>query len=89
MKNKKNINDYKAEFENANDEECENKELDHKSYLAEIEFIAEREHCTVNEVRLVYLAAIGEIVIYSKDVFSGYLDSQFKVEMDYFNHSKL
>ena len=60
----------------------------YEDHLAEIEYLAEISNCSVCDIRLDYVRAVGEIVIYVEDQFYGYMDRTLINEMDTYYNSK-
>jgi hypothetical protein len=85
MKHKRVLTDYIEEYKEPDLDDITVKYEDH---LAEIEYIAETENCSVGDIRLVYVRAVGETVIYVDDRFYGYMDRYLINEMDSYYNSK-
>lgn len=60
----------------------------YEDHLAEIEYLAEISNCSVGDIRLDYVRAVGEIVVYIEDLFYGYMDRTLINEMDRYYNSK-
>ena len=86
MKYKKALADYKTIY---NQEEKGTIDVNYEDYLAELEYLSEISNCSLADIRLVYVRAIGEIVIYIEDNFYGYMDSYLTNKMDRYNNEKL
>jgi len=85
MKHKKVLADYKEIY---NEPDLDDITVKYEDHLAELEYIAESENCSVGDIRLVYVRAVGEIVVYVDDNFYGYMDRTLTNEMDRYYNSK-
>jgi len=85
VKHKQVLADYQMAYDEAENHDIV---IQYEDYLAELEYIAETESCSAGDIRLVYVAAVGEIVIYVEDRFYGYMDRALTNEMDRHNNSK-
>lgn len=85
MKYKKSLAEYKQAY---TESESHDVQIKYEDYLAELEYIAETEGCSAGDIKLVYVAAVGEIVIYVDGRFYGYMDRSLTNEMDLYNNSK-
>lgn len=54
----------------------------------EIAYLQEIYECSKDDIKFVYVAAVGETVIYVNKAFVGYLDNYFINEMDRHNNAK-
>lgn len=85
MKHKKVLADYVEDYK---DPDLDDITVNYKDHLAEIEYIAEVSDCSVADIRLVYVRAVGEIVIYVEDRFYGYMDLSLTNDMDTYYNNK-
>lgn len=76
------------DIESARQENLCKEKIELKDFQDEIRYLKEKFDCDDKDIRIVYVAAVGEIVIYLNDKFLGYLDSYFLNDMDEFNNSK-
>lgn len=51
-------------------------------YIKEKNFIAKKQNCKVREIEIDDMHPSGEIIIYIKEKFIGYIDNEFYVEME-------
>jgi hypothetical protein len=86
MKYKKALADYKTIY---NQEEKGTIDVNYEDYLAELEYLSEISNCSLADIKLVHVRAIGEIVIYIDDKFYGYMDNALTNKMDRYNNEKL
>jgi hypothetical protein len=85
MKHKMVLADYVEEYKEPHLDDITVKYEDH---LAELEYLAEISNCSVGDIRLVYVRAVGETVVYIEDRFYGYMDRTLTNEMDRYYNSK-
>lgn len=86
MKYKKALADYKTIY---NQEEKGTIDVNYEDYLAELEYLSKISNCSLADIKLVHVRAIGEIVIYIDDKFYGYMDNALTNKMDRYNNEKL
>lgn len=85
MKHKKVLADYKDIY---NEPDLDDITVKYEDYLAEIEYLAEISNCSVGDVVLVYVRAVGEIVVYIEENFYGYMDRTLTNQMDSYYNNK-
>lgn len=84
MKHKKVLADYVEIYK---EPDLDDITVRYEDYLAELEYLAEISNCSVGDIRLVYVRAVGEIVVYIEDQFYGYMDRTLTNQMDsYYNN---
>jgi hypothetical protein len=85
MKHKRVLTDYIEEYKEPHLDDITVRYEDH---LAELEYLAEISNCSVGDIKLVYVRAVGETVVYIEDRFYGYMDRTLINEMDRYYNSK-
>jgi len=85
MKHKKVLADYVEIYK---EPDLDDITVRYEDYLAELEYLAEISECSVADIRLDYVRAIGEIVVYVDDRFYGYMDRTLTNEMDRYYNEK-
>lgn len=84
MKHKKVLADYVEIYK---EPDLDDITVRYEDHLAEIEYLAEISNCSVGNIRLVYVRAVGEIVVYIEEQFYGYMDRTLTNQMDnYYNN---
>jgi len=86
MKHVKRLADYEEEAIQDYQEEWFNRVIQPEEYQKEKEYLVKHENCNIEDIRLFFVAACDEVVIYVNEKFYGYLDSSFLVSMDYYNN---